>query len=275
MIYDAVIFDVDGVLVDVRRSFTAAAVDAAAAATDSRRFTEDDARQLKFIRGFNNDWHVAIAGAAWVCFCEGWSFPEFARELDRYGGGLKGLRHVVGSDLTTDFEAHLIRLAQEAYGGTTACRQLYGIKPATIRQPGRWQEEVPLLSAEDAGRIASRAGIVTGRSPAEMELAFRLLGWRLPAQQVAVSDDPARDKPDPGKLAAILEYLGSEKALLAGDGRDDLELAVNARASTGREVVFCFIGNSPAPWPNVGHSFPSVNEMLNHIEVIYDKSQTD
>ncbi|MQY62735.1 MAG: hypothetical protein GH143_00240, partial [Calditrichaeota bacterium] len=175
MTYDAVIFDVDGVLVDVRRSFTAAAVDAVTEATGSRRFTEDEVRQLKFIRGFNNDWHVAVAGAAWVRFCGHLSFPEFTREVDRYGGGLEGLRHVVGSDLTVDFEAHLTRLAQEAYGGTTACWRLYGLEPDTIRQPGRWQEEVPLLSAEDARLIAPRAGIVTGRSAAEMELAFQLL----------------------------------------------------------------------------------------------------
>ncbi len=272
MTYDAVIFDVDGVLVDVRRSFTAAAIDAITEATGSRRFTEEEVRQLKYIRGFNNDWHVAIAGAAWVRFCGDLSFPEFAQGVDRHGGGLDGLRLVVGSDLTAEFEAQLTRLAQEAYGGTTACWRLYGFEPDTIRQPGRWQEEVPLLSAEDARRIAPRAGIVTGRSAAEMELAFQLLGWRLAAEQVAVSDDPARDKPDPAKLASILQYLGSEKALLAGDGRDDLELAANARASTGKEVDFCYIGNSPAPWPRVEHIFPSVHEMLNHIEVIHDKS---
>ena len=275
MTYDAVIFDVDGVLVDVRRSFIAAAVDAVTTATGSRRFTEEEVRQLKSIRGFNNDWHVAIAGAAWVRLCGDRYFPEFAREVDRQGGGLEGLRRVVGSDLTIDYEAHLTRLAQEAYGGITVCRRLYGFEPVTIRQPGRWREEVPLLSAEEAGRIAPRVGIVTGRSLAEMELAFQLLGWRLPTEQVAVSDDPARDKPDPARLAAILQHLVSEKALLAGDSRDDLELAANARASIGKEVDFCYIGNSPVPWPRVELSFPSVNEMLNHIEVIYDKSPTD
>jgi len=270
--YDAVIFDVDGVLVDVRQSFTAAAIDAVTEATGSRRFTEEEVRQLKFIRGFNNDWHVAVAGAAWVRFHGHLSFPEFAQGVDRHGGGLEGLRRVVGSDLTAEFEAQLTRLAQEAYGGTTACWRLYGFEPATIRQPGRWQEEVPLLSAENAGRIAPRAGIVTGRSATEMELAFQLLGWRLAAEQVAVSDDPDRDKPDPAKLASILQYLGSRKALLAGDGRDDLELAENTRISTGKKVDFCFIGLRPAPWPQVEHIFPSVHEMLNNIEVVYDKS---
>jgi len=270
--YDAVIFDVDGVLVDVHRSFIAAAVDAVTEATGFHSFTEGEVRQLKLIRGFNNDWHVAVAGAAWIRFRGDLTFPEFAREIDQHGGGLEGLRYMVGSDLTDDFEARLTRLTQEAYGGTTACRQLYGFEPENIRRPGRWQEEVPLLSDAEVQSLAPRMGIVTGRSAAEMELAFQLLGWRLPAEQVAVSDDPERDKPDPVNLNSILEYLNSRKALLAGDGRDDLELAINARMSTGKEVDFCYIGPPPVPWPGVEHSFQSVREMLNHIEVTYDKS---
>lgn len=275
MIYDAVIFDVDGVIVDVRKSFTAAAIDAVVTATGSRRFTAAQVRQLKGIRGFNNDWHVAVAGAAWVRFCGDRPFTGFARAIDQHGGGLAGLRQVAGSALTTAFENRLTRLAQEAYGGTTACRQLYGFEPDTIRQPGRWREEVPLLLAEEVEPIASRTGIVTGRSAAEMELAFKLLGWWLPDQQVAVSDNPMIDKPNPIKLVSILDYLASRKALLAGDGRDDLSLAENARRSAGKEVDFCYIGPRPVPWPGVKYCFRSVRELLNRIEVTHDEMSTD
>ncbi len=274
MKYDTVIFDVDGVLVDTRRSFTAAVVDAVATYTDSQRFTEKEAGQLKAIRGFNNDWHIAIAGAAWVRYRSQMPFAEFTTSIDEHGGGLPGLKSLVGENLTVEFEARLTRLAQEAYGGTTACRRLYGFEPFTIRQPGRWLEEVPLLSPERADPITSRTGIVTGRSAAEMALAFELLGWRLPDEQVAVSDDPAFDKPNPAKLTAILRRLGSCKAILAGDSRDDLELVNNARQK-GVAVDFGFIGPPPAPWPWDGHMFPSVDKMLNQIEVSYDESPTD
>ncbi len=272
MRYDAVIFDVDGVLVDTRRSFTAAVVDAVAAHTGSRSFTAREAGQLKAIRGFNNDWHVAVAGAAWIEFTDRLSFPVFVRKVEDAGGGMVGLRQAVGRALTTEFEARLTRLAQEAYGGTTACRRLYGFEPATIHQPGRWREEVPLLSPERAAPIISRAGIVTGRNATEMALAFELLGWRLPDEQVAVSDDPAFDKPNPANLMAILQRLGSRQAILAGDSRDDLELVNNARQK-GVAVDFCLIGTRPAPWPWDGHMFPSVDKMLNRIEVTYDDAR--
>ncbi len=274
MKYDAVIFDVDGVLVDTRRSFTAAVVDAVTADTGSKRFTEKEAGQLKAIKGFNSDWHVAVAGAAWVRYQSQLPFADFAGSIEEQGGGLPGLKSLVGESLSAEFQARLTRLGQEAYGGTTACRRLYGFEPVTTRQPGRWRAEVPLLSPERAAPIASRAGIVTGRNAAEMSLAFELLGWRLPDEQVAVSDDPAFDKPHPANLMAILQRLGSRKAILAGDSRDDLELVNNARQK-GVAVDFSLIGTRPAPWPWDGHMFPSVDKMLNRIEVTYDQSPTD
>ncbi len=131
-----------------------------------------------------------------------------------------------------------------------------------------------MLAPERAAQIISRAGIVPGRSAAEMALAFELLGWRLPDEQVAVSDDPAFDKPNPAKLAAILQRLGSRIAILAGDSRDDLELVNNARQK-GLAVDFAFIGHQRAPWSWDGPMFPSVDIMLNQIEVTYDESPTN
>ncbi|UCD38186.1 MAG: HAD-IA family hydrolase [Fidelibacterota bacterium] len=270
MSYDAVIFDVDGVLMDTRHSFTVAVLDAVATATGSGRFTIGEVRQLKAIPGFNNDWHVAVAGAAWVSFCGELSFSEFTQRIDGHGGGLPGLKKVVGKSLTTGFEARVIRLAQEAYGGTTACRQLYGFEPQTIRQAGRWRAERPLLSPDRAAGFISRMGIVTGRDAAEMELAFRRLGWRLPPEQLAVSRDMSLDKPNPAPLLAILAHLASEEALYAGDSRDDLELVRNAREA-GARVDFCFIGAPPAPWSEVELAFNSVNDLLDSIEVLHDE----
>ena len=62
MTVDAIIFDVDGVLLDTSESYTAAAVEAVSVATGSDRFTTREVAQLKAIKGFNNDWHVALAG---------------------------------------------------------------------------------------------------------------------------------------------------------------------------------------------------------------------
>ena len=269
MTYDAIVFDVDGVLIDTSRSFSAAVLDAVALATGSEGFTGREAALLKTLPGFNNDWHVAIAGAAWITFSSGLSFAEFARAVESAGSGLAGVRRVAGSGVDKEFERRLTRLAQEAYGGSSACAGLYGFEPTTIRQPGHWREEVPLLTAEQIQPLASRAGIVTGRSAAETELAFELLGWRLSAAQVAVSDESGQDKPNPEKLLAILQHLKSRKAILAGDGRDDLELARNARLESGNTVDFCYIGSGSPPWPGAEWAFGSVTEMLKQVEVYH------
>jgi HAD superfamily hydrolase (TIGR01548 family) len=264
--YDAVIFDVDGVLIDTSRSFTAAVVDAVRVATESSRFTEIEVQMLKTIRGFNNDWHVAAAGAVWIHSAEDMPFDEFAGLVDQANGGLDGLRQIAGVKLVADLEAKLTRLGQEAYGGITACKRLYGFEPVTIQQPGRWREEIPLLSPEAAQKIAAKAGIVTGRNVRELELAFQLLVWCLPPEQVACSTMPALDKPNPTPLLNILDSLGSKKAIYAGDSRDDLELVLNA-SQEGAGVDFCYIGSDTAPWQGANLAHHTVSDMLNNIEV--------
>ena len=253
-------------LIDTSRSFQAAAIDAVQAATGSDLFTSAEVRMLKEIRGFNDDWHVALAGAAWVLRADHQAFPEFARSVDAAGGGLDGLAAVIGGPLPRELVEKVTRLAMEAYGGSTACRQLFGFTPVTLKGPGRWREEIPLLAAGQIQPLEQRAGIVTGRSRLEMELAFQVLEWRLPEAQVAVADDPAGNKPNPAKLLGILDQLGSRRAIYAGDSRDDLELARNAQRA-GAAVDFCYIGPGPTPWDNVEHSFRTVTEMLAAIKV--------
>ncbi len=266
---DAIIFDVDGVLLDTSGSYTAAAVEAVSVATGSDRFTSREAAWLKAIKGFNNDWHVAIAGAAWVKFGNGLPFPVFARKVEQVGGGIAGLRQAVGRALTAEFETRLTHLAQESYGGTSACRRLYGFEPETIRQVGRWQTEVPLLAPQLAEPMISRIGIVTGRNRAEMEQGFQLLGWQPPPEQVVVADDAAFDKTNPAKLVAMLNRMQSRKALFVGDTRDDLQLVINAQQSDGGELDFGYVGPFPCPWPEVEIKAPNVTELLETIEVTH------
>ncbi len=272
MTVDAIIFDVDGVLLDTGGSYTAAAVEAVSVATGSDRFTTREAAQLKAINGFNNDWHVAIAGAAWVKFGNRHSFPEFTQAIDGAGGGLAGLRQIVGRVLTTEFETRITRLAQESYGGTSACRQLYGFEPESIRQVGRWQTEVPLLGPQLAEPMISRIGIITGRSRAEMEQGFQLLGWQPPPEQVVVADGPAFDKTNPDKLVAMLSRMQSRKALLVGDTRDDLELVSNAQSNWNGELQFGYVGPFPCPWPGVEIMATNVTELLKNVEVTHDEA---
>jgi phosphoglycolate phosphatase-like HAD superfamily hydrolase len=239
--YDAFIFDLDGVLLDTRKSFIAAATTAVACFTGTRLFTAKEATRLKAIPGFNNDWHVAIAGAAWVIYFATEDFQTYLDQLDRLGGGLQSLEQRV-PELTETFQEQLVRLTKEAYGGTTACGRLYGFEPQSIVVPGYWQTETPLVTPEQLQPYLRRAGMVTGRMKAELELGFERLGWSLPEAVVAWSDDPALDKPNPAKLTRIIENLGAQAPVYIGDTRDDLELVRNYRRRTGRPLDFCLVG---------------------------------
>jgi len=240
--YDAFIFDMDGVLLDTSGSFVAAAVEAVTYATGRNSFTLDKVSLLKTIPGFNNDWYVAAAGACWIDFFPDTEFEDYLNRLNKLGGGLEAL-----AELAPDFDAEylerLTRLTMEAYGGTTACRKLYGFDPENIIVPGYWLTESPLVTPEQIKPLLNKAGIVTGRAKAELELGFERLGWSLPDPLVAWSDTPGLDKPNPTKLIRIVEKLGAAKPVYVGDTRDDLELVKNYRRVTGHDMDFCLVGD--------------------------------
>ncbi len=267
MKYSAIIFDVDGVLIDTGDSFSAAAADAVRITTGSQRFTTEMARPLKLVPGFNNDWHVAIAGAGWVTRSD-LTFTDWLDQLAKLGGGLPAVRQLAGPDLTIANESRLTKLAMEAYGGTTACRRLYGFDPGTIDLPGHWQNERPLLSRESALPLIPLSGIVTGRSRAEMELGFQVLGWRLPWERVVVSADPHLDKPNPVRLLELISLLPAGNTLYVGDSRDDLLMVENARAHS--RIDFGLIGTNRADWPGITLRAPDVTNLLQTIEVTND-----
>lgn len=242
MKYDAFIFDVDGVLLDTSTSFNQAVLLAVKTATGSNRFTKHFISTLKGIPGFNNDWNVAIAGAAWIESGDSVPFSEFVNRLNRYGGGLKALKKIISS-LSVSFQQSITKLVMEAYGGTSACKQLYGFEPETIHIEGTWKNETAFISPEKIRPYLPISGIVSGRNRTEMDLAFKLLGWEIPAQRVAISDDAQLDKPNPKKLISIINTMGSENPVFLGDTRDDMELVKNVVRETGKQMDFCCVGN--------------------------------
>ena len=264
MNYDGYIFDVDGVLVNTNESFTLAVLEAVSYATSSKDFGKIEFGQLKSVPGFNNDCYVAIAGASWVNWRKEMDFPSFTLEIDKNGGGINGLRKFINR-LNPKFEGMLIRLFQEAYGGTLACNRLYGFDPKFILHEGFWCQEVPLVSLNLIKPFLSQSGIFTGRNSTEMQLAFELLGWNLPNRVVAVSDDPELDKPNPTKIIDIIEELNCNYPVYLGDTRDDLELVKNYRLQTGKKMDFCLI-DSPYNISGYDLKMPSTEYMLNTME---------
>ncbi len=241
MKYDGLLFDVDGVLLDTSQSFNQAVLLAVKTTTGSNRFKKHYIFKLKGIPGFNNDWNVAIAGAAWIELYDSVPFSEFVNELNHYGGGLTALKKIFPS-LSVSFQQSITKLVMEAYGGTSACKQLYGFEPETIFVKGMWQNEKVSVPPEKFQSYLSISGIVSGRTKNEMDLAFTRLGWEIPSQRIAVSDDAQLDKPNPTKLISIINNMGSEQPVFFGDSRDDMELVKNFKSETGKQMDFYCVG---------------------------------
>ena len=266
MKYDAIIFDIDGVLIDVSQSFTKAVIEAVKYATGSNRFSEHEVALLKSVPGFNDDWHVAIAGAVWLKYYSAYGFPEYVDAINKHGSGMPGLRKFADYKLDLPFETMIARLGKEAYGGTSRCEELYGFMPASIVKPGAWQTEVPLLAPGQIEPIIDICGIVTGRSGVELQLAYELLGWELRSERVSTADMPGLAKPNPQAIIRIVNELDCASPLYIGDSRDDHALVENARTA-GLDCDFCYIGKTVPPWRGVDITIESVTELLKLLEV--------
>ena len=241
MKFDSFIFDIDGVLIDTSQSFTKSVIEAIQVATSSSQFTENELAILKSVGGFNNDWYAAIAGYSWVEFCSDYSFIQFAEKSKSMGSGLEGVRRFI-PNLNEKIEFDIIRLVQETYGGTTACKKLYGFYPEKTHGKGFWQNERSLIEDRILDGMKQKMGIITGRSWAETELAFEILGWRLPKSLIAYSDNPDLDKPNPQKLIKIVSELNGCAPIYFGDTMDDLDLVKNYCSQTGKQMEFCLVG---------------------------------
>lgn len=271
---DAILFDVDGVLLDVSLSFRAAIVDTVQYVMTQNLGLESNGALLepgeveyfKFAGGFNDDWDLTNAALA-LCIAK-WTqsgatdtanlretlpdWAEFTAILKRRGGGLQQAEGFVLEMLTPSQRREFARawnpkantrLFQEFYGGDDACRELYGFDPQTVHGEGYYKRETVMVNPDLVpGEL--KLGVVTGRARAETRLALQHakllnkipeIGWVVP--------DAGFKKPDGRTLALAREKLDFKNALYIGDIRDDLQTVFNYRdlQKSGKARIFSAI----------------------------------
>ncbi len=239
---DILVFDIDAVLIDTARSFSAAVTEAVRIATDSDRFTTNDYWQIKSVAGFNNDWLAGCAGFVWLARYPALSNNDYCQLLAENCGGAAALDKLARPKDKSRFQ-RVTQLCQESYGGT-ACKKLYGFEPATIQHEGKWRTEQPLLSAGQFARLTVPALIFTGRDGGETEVALEILGWQ--TETVLFSDDPALDKPNPRKLIDTFTRNGYRSGYYFGDSIDDYNTVLNFNRASDYEMEFILISNNPS-----------------------------
>jgi len=243
---DAVVLDIDGVLVDVSDSYRRAIVETVErvhGVTVDRRAIQ----QFKKAGGFNNDWDVTDAVALFVLAREEGldrSVESFAAAVDHAGGGVAGAQTVVGELLSPAARERVLAawdpdrhrtVFQHLYLGVDLYRDLEG--DPEFDAPGYIHDETVLVEASTLAALSPPLGVLTGRPAAEAAIALDRAGVDVPAEHRFTMDDWAGGKPDPEALVTLARRLDAGSIAFVGDTLDDVRTAVNAAAADDRRYL--------------------------------------
>ena len=243
---DAVVLDVDGVLVDVANSYRRAIVETVES-VHGETIDRADIQLFKDAGGFNNDWDVTHAVALFILGRrEGLelSLSQFTDAIAGTGGGLDAARTVVSEELTPaqrervhaewDTDHHR-NVFQQLYLGSDLYRELEGAEP-TLEREGFIHDEPVIVESGTIDALTERyeVGVLTGRPAPEAAIALDRVGLTVPEQHRFTMDDWEAGKPDPAALVTLAERFGADSVCFAGDTLDDVETAINAGATDSR-----------------------------------------
>jgi len=243
---DAIVLDVDGVLVDVENSYRRAIIETLDHVYGDT-IHRDGIQQFKNAGGFNNDWELTDAAALYVLGRrEGLelSLAQFTDAIAATGGGLAAARTVLGEELTpadrervlATWDADRIRAVfQQLYLGSDRYREIEDAEP-DIDAPGYVHDEPILIEEETIEALTDRfpVGVLTGRPAAEAEIALDRAGLDAPDDHRFTMDDWAGGKPDPDALCTLAERFDADAVAFVGDMLDDIQTAVNAANADAR-----------------------------------------
>ena len=238
---DAVVLDIDGVLVDVADSYRRAIVESVERLYD-RTIDRADVQYFKDAGGFNNDWDVTDAVALYVLTDDRdpLALPAFTDRIHEAGGGLAAAESVVADHLAADalaavrdaWDSAALRDAFQAlYLGSDLYRDLEGGDPP-FGAPGYIHDEPVLVDPDTLDQLHSGAdvGVLTGRPAAEADIALERVGLAVPDDHRFTMDDWDEGKPHPAALITLAERFDADVVAFAGDTLDDVQTAVNAAA---------------------------------------------
>ncbi|SEO03779.1 haloacid dehalogenase superfamily, subfamily IA hydrolase, TIGR01548 [Halorientalis persicus] len=237
---DAVVLDIDGVLVDVADSYRRAIVESIEHVYGD---TVDRAaiQQFKDAGGFNNDWELTYAAALYVLATQyglDRDLESFTDMIAATGGGLDAAETVVvnavgPAERERIYDAwdteRLREVFQQLYLGSDLYRELEGGDP-DLDTAGFINDEPKLVDPEALSRLQRKfdVGVLTGRPAAEADIALDRVGLDVPDDHRFTMDDWEEGKPHPRALTTLAERFGADAVAFAGDTLDDVRTAGNA-----------------------------------------------
>jgi HAD superfamily hydrolase (TIGR01548 family) len=237
---DAVVLDVDGVLVDVADSYRRAVVETAERLC-GETVPKAALQVLKDAGGFNNDWELTDAVCLFVLARKAGydaGIDGYAGAIAERGGGLEAARAALADALgesdaaavEADWNPDRVRAVfQQLYLGSDGYRELEGREPG-LDVAGYMHDEPVLVEPATPDDLLARfdVGVLTGRPGAEATIALDRVGLALPHDRVVTMDSPQPGKPAPDGLVALADRLGAGAVAFVGDTLDDVRTATAA-----------------------------------------------
>jgi HAD superfamily hydrolase (TIGR01548 family) len=225
---DAILFDVDGTLIDESQSYREAIRRTAEYLLRSPVSLED-VDEIKRVPGFNNDWD-----ATWALV------------------GRRLHRHIVAPDDVDRASGAYRRMRaifQTYYLGDRMWAEISREDPPFDWGEPMMQRETPLIELRTLERLrAFKLGIATSRPRVEALMALRQHGLDrfFSPEWVVAAEDAPREKPDPAPLHELVRRLGCGRPVYVGDSINDALAAMAAGIpfvavggrGLGRDVVY-------------------------------------
>jgi HAD superfamily phosphatase len=237
---DAVVLDVDGVLVDVADSYRRAILETVEA-LHGTSFDRSVVQSFKEAGGFNNDWVLTDALALYALATDAGYDADVETYTDAIaanGGGLEGARTALRDALDpgtvgaieAEWDPDEIRdVFQQLYLGTELYREIEGSEPD--RDTRGYIHDEPVLVDESTTtwlRANFSVGVLTGRPEAEAKIALDRAGVDVPDAHRFTMDDWEAGKPDPDALLRLAGSFDADALAFVGDTLDDVRTATNA-----------------------------------------------
>ena len=236
---DAIVLDVDGVLVDVADSYRRAIVESIEHVYGDT-IDYDDIQLFKNAGGFNNDWELTYAAALYVLARREkprLSIETYTGLIEASGGGPAAAETAIADELDpaarekilAEWDRDRLRdVFQQLYLGSDLYRELEDGEP-DLDTEGFIHDEPVLLTDETRNALESwPLGVLTGRPAAEADIALERVGLSIPEKRRFTMDDWESGKPDPHALIELADRLEADRPVFVGDTLDDVRTVNNA-----------------------------------------------
>lgn len=225
---DAIVFDVDGVLVETQASYIEAVtrtvqwllVHDLSLVDDGPSADAATVRAWKRAGHWNDDWDLSYALYDWIAAAAGATTTQ-----RRVAAGDAGSAARVERRIDRPRWERIRGIFEEIYNGTAVATARYGVPALVHNDRGLAETERVLLEAGLLRELArmgiEKVGIVTGRAMADWEAVRARMP--LPVETAVATMEDGR-KPDVAPLRKVIDVLRPRAFVAVGDTRADLEM---------------------------------------------------